>query len=633
MTDIIIPLQTQLHTIGATYQPNGSEFIVWSPETKTMELLIELQSMEEDPAQDGSIFYHDGRPYRAYPMMVDGLGYWQLRLPVPARSRYFFRLDGKIICPDPASFSQPRGVHGPSELCERHSFTWTDDSWKGLPLSEMILYELHTGCFSPTHDFQGVIDRLDHLVHLGVNAIEVMPIAQFAGDRNWGYDGVYPFAIQSSYGGVDGFRKLVDAAHRRGIAVIVDVVYNHFGPEGCFLQHFAPYFTDKYRTPWGMAVNFDDAWSDGVRNFLLQHARMLLEYLRVDGLRLDAVHAIKDFGACHFMEELKTLALEIGQRTGRHKLVIAELDLNDPKYINPATKGGYRLDGQWVDEFHHALRAYITGESYAWLQDFGRLEQLGKAFTHTYVYDGIYSPHRRRTFGGKALQNPYHQFIVFAQNHDQIGNRAEGDRLSAQLSFDQLKLVAATVLLSPYVPLLFMGEEYGEENPFRYFVSFADPELIGNVRQGRKREFAGFIKEQEIPDPQSEETFLQSNLSWDFSSGNRAALLDFYRQLIAFRKTRPAMRNTARNGLRMHKCKGGLICMQRTLSSDSIYVCLNFNRHPLVLPNDSCGGLRKVLDSAAEAISPGKDPGEIVPVGGDLHLPPHSCTVFEVISQ
>lgn len=632
MTEII-STPARLHTIGAWYQPNCSDFTVWSPLSEKMELMIELESMDQDAEQDPSIFYYKDRYYRAYDMILDIDGYWHLCMPLPLRTRYFYRINGETACPDPASLSQPRGVHGPSELFERHSFHWTDSKWKGLALSDMIIYELHTGCFSPTHDFQGIINKLDHLANLGINAIELMPLAQFPGERNWGYDGVYPFAIQPSYGGMDGFRRLVNAAHLRGIAIIVDVVYNHFGPEGNYMKTYGPYFTDKYCTPWGSAVNFDDEWSDGVRNFFLQHARMFLEYLCADGLRVDAVHAIKDFGAVHFMAELKALAEEISVRTGRQKVIIAELDLNDPQYIDPVSMGGYNLDGQWIDEFHHALRAYITGERYAYLEDFGRLDQLEKAFTHTYVYDGIYSPHRKRKFGGRVQHHPYHKFVVFAQNHDQIGNRAMGDRLSSQLSFEQLKLVAATVLLSPYVPLLFMGEEYGEENPFQYFVSFSDDELIKNVREGRKKEFAGFINGQEVPDPQSEATFLRSNLSWDCRSGNRAALFEWYKKLIAFRKTRPAMQNTSRNGCRVHSCKDGLICLQRSLSSDPIYIYLNFSDRLLTVPNDTIGTLYKIMDSSSAAwAGPSNGNCMKVPLGKDVRLSPHSCAVFEIVA-
>jgi maltooligosyltrehalose trehalohydrolase len=631
MENLSPAVNRELQTIGAWYAPPGSEFVVWSPCAEKVELLIQLPSLEEDPEQDHSIFYHDGRPWRVHSMAPHGVGYWRTILPVPLGTRYYYRIDGDAICPDPASFGQPAGVHGPSELVERRSFSWTDNNWKGLPLASMIIYELHTGCFSPTHDFQGVIDKLDYLSDLGITAIELMPLAQFPGSRNWGYDGVYPFAIHPAYGGVQGLRKLVNAAHGKGIAVIVDVVYNHFGPEGSYGAAFGPLFTEKYRTPWGSAVNFDDAWSDGVRNYFLQHARMLLEDHHVDGLRLDAVHAIKDDSAHTFLQELKTLTVMIGQRTDRHKVLIAENDLNDPIFIDPPSRGGYNLDGQWIDEFHHALRAYLTGERQGYLEDFGDLAQLGKAFARTYVYDGVWSPHRKRTFGGQAVHNPFYQFVVFSQNHDQIGNRAEGDRLSSQLSLEQLKLVAATVLLSPYIPLLFMGEEYGEQNPFQYFVSFTDPQLIANIRTGRKREFAGFIKDGDIPDPESEDTFLRSNLSWDHASDRAKTLLGWYRMLMAFRKTRPAMQSMTRGAFRVHRCKDDVLCLERSMPPDKLYIFLNFSDKPSIVPNDTQGILFPLIDSAApEWLGAFPRTMRMMKIGEKVTLSPYSCLVCEL---
>jgi maltooligosyltrehalose trehalohydrolase len=604
-------LNTFLQKIGAWYNPLTSEFIVWAPLSERVELLI-----------DGSA---------AYPMAPAQLGYWNISLSLPPGAHYLYRLDGQHTFPDPASFSQPDGVHGASELVDRSGFCWRDEDWKGMPLSNMIIYELHTGCFSGTHDFEGVIGRLDYLADLGVNTIELMPLGQVPGDRNWGYDGVYPFAIQHSYGGFGGFQQLVDAAHAKGIAVIVDVVYNHFGPEGSFAEQFGPYLTDKYHTPWGKAINYDDAWSDGVRNYFLQNARMWLEDYHVDGLRLDAVHAIKDFSAVHFIQQMKELATDIEQRTGSQKLLIAEIDLNDPRYIHPAASGGYGLDGQWIDEFHHALRAYMTGEANGWLQDFGELAHLEHAFTQTYVYNGVYSPHRKRTFGGNAMHNPFSQFIVFSQNHDQVGNRAIGDRLSSLLLFEQLKLAAATVLLSPYIPLLFMGEEYGEKNPFQFFVSHTDPVIIENTRRGRREEFAGFIVDKEIPDPQSELAFQRSNLSWNYKEGEGAILLDFYRHLIRFRKIRPAMQGMTRDDLHMLPAPENTLCFERKIISDTICIWLHFGDKNITLTNTHDHTLVKIFDSASvEWMGPAEvsPQCEILP-GGIIELHPHSATVFE----
>jgi maltooligosyltrehalose trehalohydrolase len=588
-----IPLQK----IGAWYDPASTEFIVWAPARHQVEVI--LQSPEPG----------------TYPMEKDESGYWRTHLPVNPGTRYFFRLDGTTTCPDPASFSQPEGVHGPSEVIDTNAFSWQDKDWTGIPLSNNIIYELHTGAFSPTHDFDGVRAKLDYLADLGINAIELMPLAQFPGDRNWGYDGVFPFAIQHSYGGAAGFQRLVDAAHSKGISIIVDVVYNHFGPEGNYLGQYGPYFTDKYKTPWGDAINVDDAGSDGVRNYFLQNARMWLEDYHVDTLRLDAVHAIKDFSAITFIQELKELAADIERQTACRKALIAEQDLNDPRYINPPAKGGYGLDAQWIDEFHHALRALLTGDRRSYYSDFGSIGQLEKAFRDTYVYDGIYSPHRQRTFGGHVDGNPYDQFVVFAQNHDQVGNRAMGDRLTDNLSVEQLKLAAATVLLSPYIPLLFMGEEYGERHPFPFFVSFTDPPLIKAVREGRAAEFKGFVHDGAvIPDPESAETFESAVLSWNINE----ELAAWYRELIRFRTTRPAMQGRTRDSMLVHPAIGNVLLLERKIVNDRVWIVLHFGAEAVEIENTTGVALRSVFGGEKE-IAP----------GGPIGLDPWAVMAFE----
>ena len=534
-----------------------------------------------------------------HPMEKQDNGYWTISLPVDPGATYFYRLDDEITCPDPASFNQPEGVHGPSAVIDRH-FHWTDGDWKGIPLSNKIIYELHTGAFSPSHDFEGIIQRLDYLAELGINAIELMPLAQFPGDRNWGYDGVYPFAIQNSYGGLAGFQRLVDAAHAKNIAIIVDVVYNHFGPEGNYLEYFAPYFTDKYQTPWGKAINFDDQWSDGVRNYFLQNARIWLEDLHVDALRLDAVHAIWDFSAVHFMQQLKEMTLDIERRCNCKKELIAEIDLNDPRYINPISKGGYGLDGQWIDEFHHALRALLTGETDAYYEDFGQIGHLEKAFRNTYVYDGTYSVHRKRTFGGRADGNSYDQFIVFAQNHDQVGNRPIGDRLTHYLSFEQLKLAAATVLLSPYVPLIFMGEEYGEENHFPFFGVFGETGKI------------------------------EASLSWKINDEPGVTIFRLYRHLIQFRQTRPAMQGRTRDTMIVHPSTGNTLPFERKILNDHLFIWLHFGDQPVALDNITGHYLGKIFDTAdTEWGGPGAGPLSEISPGQPMMIAPHSAVVYE----
>ena len=601
-------MNTFLQKIGAWHTPAGTEFIVWAPFREQVELLIE--------------------PLSIHPMQKDEWGYWKVTLSAPPGTKYSFRLDGRTTCPDPASLIQPDGVHGPSEVADREGFSWEDETWQGVPLSNMILYELHVGAFSPAHDLEGVLHKLDHLVELGINTIELMPLAQFPGTRNWGYDGVYPFAVQASYGGVKALKQLVNAAHLRGIAVVLDVVYNHLGPEGNYLQEYGPYFTDKYHTPWGKPLNFDDAWCDGVRNFFLQNARMWLEDFHIDGLRLDAVHAIWDFSAHVFLRQLKEQAWDIGRRTNRRKELIAELDLNDPKYIQPPEKGGYGLDGQWSDEFHHSLHSLLTGERQGYYEDFGEIAHLERAFRDTYVYNGIYSPRRKKIFGLPAGLNPYSQFVVCSQNHDQVGNRLRGDRLAETLDLERLKLAAATVLLSPYIPLLFMGEEYGEKNPFLFFTDFGDPALIEAVRKGRKEEFAYAVTE-DFPDPQDPATFERSVLSWA-GQGEAAVLFAYYRSLIAFRKSRAAMQGEARDSLLVHPSNDKVLAFERKVSPDHLFIWLNFNPGKVILKNGQPGILNKVFDSASDEWSGPSERGPCESKPGDpIELSPYAALVFE----
>jgi len=601
---------TSLQKIGACSHDQSTEFIVWAPLRDRVELVMTT------PAES------------IHAMQKDDDGYWRTTLAATPGTRYGYRLDGKPeILPDPASLSQPEGVHAPSMVVNIHAFNWDDTGWKGLPLSNTIIYELHTGTFSPTHDFDGIIRRLGYLHDLGINSIELMPLGQFPGDRNWGYDGVFPFAIQHNYGGIAGFRRLVHAAHAMGIAIIVDAVYNHLGPEGNYLPEYAPYFTDHYKTPWGKALNFDGAWSDGTRNFFLQNAAFWLEDLHVDALRLDAVHAIFDRSAVPFIQQLKELATEIGQRCDSKKTLIAEIDLNDPRYINPPAKGGYGLDGQWIDEFHHALRTVLTGDTSGYYEDFGGIAHLEKAFRNTYVYNGGLSKHRHRHFGGQADNNPYDQFVVFSQNHDQIGNRPRGTRLGTDLDFEQQKLAAATVLLSPYVPLLFMGEEYGEQNPFQFFVSLSDPALIEAVREGRAREFNHFAVP--LPDPQSETTFNSSVLSWQIEEPG-ATLLHFYTALIRFRQTRPALQGRTRDTMTVHTATGETLPIERKILNDHLFIWLHFGDQPVALQNITWKHLHRVFDSAGTQWGgPGSLSATDIAPGHPIDIAAHSVVVFE----
>ncbi|SDG15852.1 malto-oligosyltrehalose trehalohydrolase [Chitinophaga filiformis] len=599
---------------GAALLPGGiCKFSVWAPFRNQMVLSV-LQPQQA-----------------SYPMVRDDHGYWHVEVDnVQAGTRYKYIPDDGPPLPDPASRCQPEGVHGPSEVTDTH-FEWTDHTWTGLDLRELVIYELHTGTFSPTHDFQGVIDRLEYLRSLGITAIEIMPVAQFPGSRNWGYDGVYPFAVQHSYGGVKGLKRLVNAAHQHGIAVILDVVYNHLGPEGNYFSQYGPWFTDKYKTPWGPALNFDDAWCDAVRGYYLQNALMWLDEFHIDGLRMDAVHAIWDCSAKHFMAELSEKVDELQATLDKKKLLIAEIDLNSPRYITPRPEGGYGIHAQWIDEFHHALRVLLTGDLNGYYADFGGLAPLAKAFRDSYVYTGQYSTVRKRNFGVYPTGRDYKQFVVFAQNHDQIGNRMLGERLNTLISFEAQKLAASVLLLSPHIPMLFMGEEYGATTPFQFFTSHSDKDLIAAVTEGRRKEFASFAWEGEVPDPQSEETFNNSTLSWETTSETATALTELYRFLIAFRKTRQAMRYTSRDSVKVHTPSTHLLVVERSGKDSKLLLLFNFSEHPVQYIYNEEGSLEKKFDSAAAVWNgPGSEAPDQETSPATISLQPHSAIVYEV---
>ncbi|MBA3268568.1 MAG: malto-oligosyltrehalose trehalohydrolase [Acidimicrobiia bacterium] len=456
---------------------------------------------------------------------------------------YSFSLDGGPPLPDPRSQWQPLGVHGPSRRVDHEAFTWTDDGWSVIPLAEAVVYELHVGTFSPEGTFDGAVAHLDHLVDLGITAVEVMPVAEFPGGRGWGYDGVDLWAPHSAYGGPDGFKRLVDACHAAGLAVVLDVVYNHLGPDGNYLPQFGPYFTDRYSTPWGEAVNFDGPDSDPVRAFVVDNACMWVRDYHVDGLRLDAVHAIVDTSATPIVEEVAVAVHRLATRLRRPAWVIAESDLNDPRVVREPDIGGWGCDAQWSDDFHHALHAVLAGERSGYYRDFGSLAQLGKALRQAYVYDGCRSEHRRRRHGRPPTGVPLSRFFGFLQNHDQVGNRAGGERSTALMGPGRLKIAAALVLCSPFVPMLFQGEEWGASTPFQYFTDHGDEELGRAVSEGRRREFSAFGWDPaDVPDPQDEQTFLRSKLDWDEPGRSpHAELLAWHRDLIRLRHDVPAL--------------------------------------------------------------------------------------------
>ncbi len=558
---------------------------------------------------------------------------------IPAGTLYKFRLDNKKELPDPASSSQPEGVHGPSQVVDRR-FAWNDDDWAGLPLAEYLLYELHVGAFTAEGSFTSIIPHLDELGDLGVTAIELMPVAQFPGTRNWGYDGVYPFAPHNSYGGSNGLKELVNACHQRRLAVVLDVVYNHLGPEGAYLAEFGPYFTDRYKTPWGLAINFDQPYSDEVRGYFIENALSWVDDFHIDGLRLDAIHGIFDFSARHFLRELKDAVQERAGKLNRRIHLLPESDLNDTRVINGRESGGYGMDAQWNDDFHHALHALLTDERSGYYMDFGKIEHLAKAYSEGFVYSGQYSTFRRRHFGNSSRDIPGHRLIVFSQNHDQVGNRMLGDRLSALTDFEALKLAAGVALLSPFIPLLFMGEEYGEEAPFPYFVSHGDPDLIEAVRKGRKEEFSQFNWSEEPPDPASEATFLAAKINRKQRLGDdrHGAMYRFYRELIRLRKTVLALRLLKKENLEVEGLeeKNALI-VRRWVESDRIVAVYHFGdqERDIEFPL-APGPWRKLLDSADERWGgPGSPvPARIDPQGAvKARLRPHSFVLFETAEE
>ena len=445
--------------------------------------------------------------------------------------------EGKIL-PDPRSMWQPYGVHGLSRVLDHGAFAWTDCDWRSPALQDAVIYELHIGTFTSEGTFAAAEARLEYLKTLGVTHVELMPVASFPGAHGWGYDGVDLFAPQESYGGPEGLKHFVNAAHAHGLAVILDVVYNHLGPSGNYLSRFGPYFTASHHTPWGDAVNFEDAGSHEVRRFFIDNAKMWLRDYHFDGLRLDAVHAYMDRSAINFMEQLGTEVRALEKETGRSYAVIAESDLNDPRVVTERARGGYGLDAQWSDDFHHALIAVLTGDRSGYYADFGSMADLAKALRDVFVYDGRYSAYRDRVHGRPVEGLPPWRFLGFAQNHDQVGNRAKGERLGALTMPGRVKIAAALVMSAPFIPLIFQGEEWAASSPFLYFTDHED-QLGRLVFEGRKKEFAAFgWKPEEIPDPQDEATFVRSRLNWDeIAEPAHAGILSWYRELIALRRS------------------------------------------------------------------------------------------------
>jgi maltooligosyltrehalose trehalohydrolase len=515
---------------GALTRSNDSIcWRVWAPDACTATLVL------HDPPDGAG---------RRIAMQAERDGYFTHTEPGVAEGQpYTFQIDGGPERPDPTSRRQPDGVHRPSAVVRLDRFDWSEGDWSGLRREQLVIYELHVGTFTPEGTFDAAGERLEVLRELGITAVELMPIGQFPGDRGWGYDGVHPYAVQESYGGPRGLQRFVNACHRTGMAVILDVIYNHLGPEGNYLSEFGPYFTDRHLTPWGTAFNFDGRGSDAVRAYVVDNARQWIRDFHVDGLRLDAVHAIFDAGPRHILREIKEAADEEAQRLARPVHVIAESNLNDVRLLDRTELGGFGLSAQWSDDFHHAVHALLTGERQMYYADFGAVEHLVKALNQTFVYDGCYSAFRGRRHGATAGAHPGSRFVISVQNHDQIGNRPGGERFGTLLVPAQQRLAAGLLLLAPHVPLIFMGEEYGETRPFPFFCSFLDPHIAEAARRGRRQEFAAFEWPEIVPDPQAVATFESARISWSWpAETHHAALRNLYYDLLTLRRFRLPLR-------------------------------------------------------------------------------------------
>ncbi|HEY2039766.1 MAG TPA: malto-oligosyltrehalose trehalohydrolase [Edaphobacter sp.] len=498
------------------------EFQVWAPEAEKVATKIGVTT---------------------YPMVRNDRGWWTVLVEEtgPGTDYAFLLNDDPTPYPDPRAMWMPNGVHAVSRVYGKDQFSWNDEHWQAPPLASAIVYELHIGTFTPGGTFDSAIEKLPYLVELGVTHLEVMPIAEFPGDFGWGYDGVALFAAREAYGGPDGLKRFVNACHSHGLAVLLDVVYNHFGPVGNYTGKYGPYMTSNHRTPWGDAVNLEFEQSDQVRRFFCDNALTWMEEYHIDGLRLDAVHEFVDRSAIHFMEQLAIEVEELSARLGRRFVLIAESDLNDPRVVRQREANGYGMDAQWNDDFHHALFTVLdsSGEGKGYYGDYGSMESLVKALTQAFVYDGIYSKYRRRVHGRRVEGLSMHRFVGFIQNHDQVGNRAKGDRLEQIVGLECAKVALGLVMTSPFIPMLFQGEEFAASSPFQYFAHHEDPVMAKSVSEGRKREFAAFgWLPEEIPDPESRETFERSKLRWnEVYEGSHAEMLDWTRRLIALRRS------------------------------------------------------------------------------------------------
>jgi len=607
--------------LGAYPVENQCFFCVWAPKADSVAVHLVSPRDKYFPLTKRERGYFFGK--------IEGVGHG---------SKYYYLLDKKIERPDPASRYQPDGVHGPSEVINTFLHQWSDKCWSGPKKQDLILYELHVGTYTASGTLEALIPCLDRLIDLGITAIELMPVGQFPGSRNWGYDVAYPYAVQNTYGRPESLQRLVGACHGKGLAVILDAVYNHFGPEGNYFGDFGHYFTERYHTPWGSAINFDGPGSDEVKRFYIENALMWINEFHLDGLRLDAIHAIEDRSAIPFLEKLAEVIHRQAERLGRRIYVLAESDLNDDRVIRPRTLGGFGMDAQWSDDFHHSLMTMVTGEQKSYYKDFGMVKHIARSFRTGYAYTGQYSSFRERSHGRTPVLPDASKFIVFAQNHDQVGNQANSKRSGATVPFGALKLIAGVVFLAPFLPLLFMGEEYGETAPFYFFTDYSDPVLADAVYKGRVKEISA-EGENGVPDPQDAVTFFMSRLDQRlFEQKKNSVLFEFYKNLILLRKELPVLNESNLQDQEIITFeKERMLYVRRWRRSSEICTVFTFTEKNVAadLPLPMAKWLRR-LDSADKRwLGDGNTVPAILDSNGEarLNLSPWACVLYEKANE
>lgn len=598
--------------IGANIHGEQVDFYTWAPFCEKLHVQV-LKEGFSSPLE----MTKDPRGY--FSLSVEGIGEGDL---------YYYLLPNGDTRPDPVSRSQPEGVHGPSQIVNPKSFSWHDHPWEGIPLSELIFYECHVGTFTEQGTFAGVIEKLPYLKELGVNCLEIMPVGQFPGRWNWGYDGTCIYAPQNTYGGPQGLKELVDAAHKMGIAVCLDVIYNHFGPEGNYWCEFGPYLSNRHVTPWGKALNYDGPQSEPLRHFIIQNALYWIVEYHIDVLRLDAIHGIFDFSARHILEELHDNVEELTKEFRRNIHLIPESDLNDSRFIRKKAKGGCGLNGQWLDDYHHGLHVELTGEQQDYYVDFSGIEDLVASLKKGYVYDGQYSTFREKEHGNSSADLPPEQFVVFSQNHDQVGNRPLGNRLSTQISFSAQKMSACLLLLGPYLPLLFMGQEYGEKAPFPFFVDFSEAELMQAVYESKRKEADSHADDLLYP---GEEAYRAAHLRWNLDQEQEKALLTLHRDLISLRKALPLFKHLKRKEIELYSSieKNWLALEYSHNGSPAMRLFCYFGKTPLKisLPFTSRGEWSLFLHTEQEPYN-SSNPLHFDLEKNTIEIPPESALVF-----